>query len=61
MCEAIAQYLDQKEQRESLREAALQSWQPFQATGLHATGGEVDRWLRKQESGQTVAPPKLHR
>ena len=60
MLEAITQYLDQEEQRERLREAALQSWQHFQATGLHATGEEVDRWLRKLESGQSAAPPKLH-
>ncbi|MDP1605970.1 MAG: ribbon-helix-helix protein, CopG family [Rhodocyclaceae bacterium] len=41
MKEAIRQYLDREEARESFKQEALASWQAYQETGQHLTGGEV--------------------
>lgn len=45
MREAIAQYVEREEQRETFRQDALNAWDEFQATGHHAIAEEVDRWL----------------
>jgi predicted transcriptional regulator len=45
MREAIRQYVDREEARESFYREALESWREYQETGLHLTGEEVARWL----------------
>ena len=45
MREAINQYVDREEKRESFHQDAVNSWNEYQETGLHATGDEVIRWL----------------
>ncbi|MGE4334618.1 MAG: CopG family ribbon-helix-helix protein [Pigmentiphaga sp.] len=45
MREAIAQYVEREEKREALDRDTAKAWEEFQATGLHATGDEVDQWL----------------
>jgi predicted transcriptional regulator len=45
MREAIRQYVEREEARESFRREALASWNEYQATGRHLTGGEVRQWL----------------
>ncbi|BCH26405.1 CopG family transcriptional regulator [Mesorhizobium sp. L-8-10] len=45
MREAIAQYVEREEKREALRQDTLKAWEEFQATGLHATAEEGDKWL----------------
>ncbi len=45
MKEALRQYLDREEQRESFRQEAVDSWREYQETGLHLTGGEAAAWL----------------
>ncbi|MHB1321916.1 MAG: CopG family transcriptional regulator [Acidithiobacillus ferrivorans] len=37
--------VERGEQREALRQDTLKAWEEFQATGLHATAEEVDKWL----------------
>jgi predicted transcriptional regulator len=45
MKEAIRQYLDREESKESFKQEALASWQTYQETGQHLTGEEVASWL----------------
>ncbi|WP_427932134.1 CopG family ribbon-helix-helix protein, partial [Xylella fastidiosa] len=37
MREAIAQYVEREEKRETFRQDTLKAWEEFQATGLHVT------------------------
>jgi predicted transcriptional regulator len=61
MREAIERYVEQEEQRERLRQDALAAWADYQATGLHATGEEVDAWLARREAGKDAEPPTPHK
>ncbi|MDI6747147.1 MAG: ribbon-helix-helix protein, CopG family [Rhodocyclaceae bacterium] len=58
--EAIEQYVTREEQREAFRQEALDAWNHYQATGLHATGAEADAWLAELEAGNDVEPPASH-
>ena len=60
MKEAIEQYLDREEKRQSFRDDALRAWEDYRATGLHATIEEADQWLRKLEEGNDAEPPACH-
>ena len=60
MKEAIEQYLDREEKRQSFRDDALRAWEDYRATGLHATTEEADQWLRKLEEGNDAEPPACH-
>lgn len=60
MKEAIRQYLDREEARESLKQEALASWQEYQETGWHLSGEEVMRWLESWGTDQEKAMPDCH-
>ena len=45
MREAIAQYVEREEKRETLRRDTIEAWEEFQASGLRATAEEVENWL----------------
>ena len=60
MREAIAQYVEREEKRAALRQAALDAWAEYQATGLHVTHEEADAWLARLEAGEEVEPPECH-
>jgi predicted transcriptional regulator len=45
MKEALRQYLDREEQRESFHQEAMDSWREYRETGLHLTAGEAAAWL----------------
>ena len=45
MKEAIHQYLEREEARESFKREALASWQEYRETGQHFTGEQVSDWL----------------
>ncbi|HIJ61571.1 MAG TPA: ribbon-helix-helix protein, CopG family [Rhodospirillaceae bacterium] len=60
MLEAIGQYIEREEMREQFRQAAIASWNDYQATGLHVTVDEADTWLAKLENGDDVDPPECH-
>lgn len=60
MREAIRQYLEREEARESFRREALASWQEYQETGLHLTGEELDRWLATWGTDAESEPPACH-
>jgi len=60
MREAIQQYVEREEKRETFRQDGIRAWNEYQTTGLHATAEEADAWLAKLESGQDVEPPACH-
>jgi predicted transcriptional regulator len=60
MREAVEQYLDREEKREKLREDALAAWTDFEATGMHLTAEEADKWLARIEAGKRAPVPKCH-
>lgn len=60
MREAIEQYIEREERRETLRQDALSAWAEFQATGLHVTAPEADAWLARLEAGEEAEPPPAH-
>jgi predicted transcriptional regulator len=45
MLEAIQQYVEREEARESFKQEALASWATYKETGWHLTGHEVRGWL----------------
>lgn len=59
--EAIRQYVDREEKRESFRQDALAAWQEHQETGLHVTGDEVIAWLDTWGEEDEKAAPVCHR
>ncbi len=45
MREAIRDYVEREEAKESFKQEALASWTAYQQTGRHLTGDEVRDWL----------------
>jgi predicted transcriptional regulator len=45
MREAVSQYLEREEKRESFRQGARNAWDEYKTTGLHASADEVEAWL----------------
>jgi predicted transcriptional regulator len=60
MREAITQYVEREEKRESFKQEAILAWENYQQTGLHLKGEEADIWLAKLEAGEDTEPPKCH-
>jgi len=60
MREAIAQYVDREEARESFKDEALASWTDYQETGLHLTGDETFAWLRTWGTDEERPIPECH-
>lgn len=61
MREAIAQYVEREEKREAFRQDTLKAWEEFQATGLHATTGEVEKWLSSWGTENELPAPVCHK
>lgn len=61
MREAIEQYVEREERREAFRQDALNAWEEYQATGLHATAEEVEKWLGSWGKEDEVPAPKCHK
>lgn len=60
MREAISQYVEREEKRETFRQDGIKAWNDYQATGMHATAEEVEAWLAKLEAGEDIEPPECH-
>ncbi len=60
MREAIKQYVDREEKRESFLRDAVNSWNEYQETGLHATGDEVIKWLNTWGTDDEQGAPECH-
>ncbi len=60
MREAIEQYVEREERREAFKRDSLNAWEDYQATGLHATADEVEKWLASWGTDEEVPPPQCH-
>jgi len=60
MCEAIRDYVEREEARESFKQEALASWKSYQETGQHLTGPEVRDWLNTWGTDKETKIPKCH-
>jgi predicted transcriptional regulator len=60
MREAIKQYIEREEARESFRQEALASWSHYRETGRHLNGPEVTAWLEKWGTAGEVGLPDCH-
>ena len=55
--EAIEQYVEREEARESFKQEAEAAWSAYQETGRHLTGEEALAWLQTWgEEGETDQP-----
>lgn len=61
MLEAIQQYVEREEARESFKQEALASWVAYQETGGHLTGEEARAWLNTWGTEHEEAMPKCHK
>ncbi len=59
MLRAIESFVAREEKREALRQAAIEAWEEFQMTGLHATSDEVSEWIESLERKKEIRP-KCH-
>ncbi|PWV68833.1 CopG family ribbon-helix-helix protein [Halomonas sp. A11-A] len=61
MLEAIQQYVEREEARESFKQEAVASWEAYQETGRHLTGQEVRSWLSTWGTEDEKAKPECHK
>jgi predicted transcriptional regulator len=61
MLEAIEQYVQREEARESFKQEALASWVAYQETGRHLTVPEVRTWLNTWGTDDEKAVPECHK
>lgn len=60
MLDAIQQYVEREEARESFKQEALTSWASYQETGRHLTGQEARAWLNTWGTDDEKAVPGCH-
>lgn len=60
MREAIAQYVQREEARESFKREALASWAAYHETGRHLSGQEVRAWLNTWGTETETGLPDCH-
>lgn len=59
--DVVEQYAEREEKRGEFLRAGQAAWDDYLATGLHASGEEVDAWLARVEAGEDVPPPACHK
>lgn len=60
MREAIRDYVEREEAKESFKQEALVSWTAYQETGRHLTGQEVRDWLNTWDTDKETEIPQCH-
>jgi predicted transcriptional regulator len=55
MREAIEQYVDREEKRETFRRDTLEAWEEYQTTGLHLSADELEAWLPEISKKKVIA------
>jgi len=60
MLEAIEQYTEREEARESFKQEALASWETFKENGRHLSGQEVRTWLNTWGTSDERSVPECH-
>ena len=61
MREAIRDYVEREEKRESFKQEALASWKMYQETGQHLTSQEVRSWLNTWGTDRETEIPACHK
>jgi len=61
MREAIRDYVEREEARESFKNEALASWQAYRETGRHLTGKELTDWLNEWGTDSESTIPSCHK
>ena len=61
MREAIKDYVDREELRESFKQEAINSWKSYQETGRHLTREEVSGWLENWGADEKNEIPQCHK
>lgn len=59
--DALQMYLSQREAEQAEIREAMASWESYQQTGLHVTGGVASAWLRTWGTDHESEPPTCHR
>ncbi|EJL50522.1 putative transcriptional regulator [Rhizobium sp. CF122] len=60
MREALKQYVEREEARESFKQEALASWEAYQENGRYLTGAEARSWLSTWGTDTETEAPKCH-
>ena len=60
MLEAIQQYVEREEARESFTQEALASWAAYKETGRHLSGEDVRDWLNTWGTDDEKPVPECH-
>lgn len=60
MREAIRDYVEREEAKESFKQEALASWKAYQETGRHLSGQEVRDWLSTWGTDKETEIPQCH-
>lgn len=60
MKRALDEYLDREEKHDELQDELIRRWEDYQATGLHLTFEEVDKWLAGLANGDAPPLPEPH-
>ena len=60
MREAIRQYVEREEARESFKAEANASWAAYQDTGRHLTADETADWLNSWGTAAEIGRPACH-
>ncbi len=60
MCEAIRNYVEREEAKESFKQEAVASWTSYQETGRHLTGEEVRNWMSSWGTDKETKIPLCH-
>lgn len=60
MREAIQQYMEHEEARESFKQEALASWVAYQETGRHLAASEIRHWLDTWGTPSEIGAPECH-
>jgi predicted transcriptional regulator len=61
MREAITQFVEREEKKEAFRKDTLNAWKEFQATGLHVTAAEVEKWIATWGTDADYPPPECQK
>lgn len=60
MKEAVREYVEREEAKESFKQEAMASWEKYQVDGRHLSGAEVQGWLDGWGTDKESEPPQCH-
>lgn len=60
MLEAVREYVEREEARQSFAQEALASWAAYRETGRHLSAQELRDWLDRWGTDAPAEPPECH-